>query len=38
MYQGGNHCLFHEFKSGIRNELIRDLDEWLDARFKAIER
>ncbi|XP_003742665.1 monoglyceride lipase [Galendromus occidentalis] len=35
IYQGGAHCLFHEFKSGIRNDLIRDLDEWLHDRMKA---
>ncbi|XP_022711820.1 monoglyceride lipase-like [Varroa jacobsoni] len=37
IYENGAHCLLHEFSSGIRERLLKDLFEWMDMRFKELQ-
>lgn len=38
IYEKGAHCLLHEFKSGIRDQLIEDVSSWMTARLETLEK
>jgi alpha-beta hydrolase superfamily lysophospholipase len=35
LYEKGAHCLLDEYKSGIRDKLVTDIQVWMDARINS---